>query len=342
MMPELPHHIAGWAIAAVAAALVWLTVAGLLFAVMPGRDPFALSESGRTIYVYAGQALLVLLGIHMRLCWPELFTGKLAPYYPLFILVLAFSGIGLAEFFKRRGLRVLSEPLERTGLFLPLLPLVAFWMQPVSAKPGPLPAPVGFQNYAWIWFLAAGLYATVAMIRQSLRFALIAALAANFGLWSLLHYHGLAFMIHPQMWMIPLAVILLFSEQLNRDSLPPAQSQGLRYLALALIYVSSTADMFIAGLGKVWWPPLVLMLLAVGGMMLGILLRVRAYLYLGLAFLFLDIFSMIWHAAVDLRNAWVWWVSGIVLGVLILAMFALFEKRREEMQHLLERLREWD
>jgi hypothetical protein len=258
-------------------------------------------------------------------------------------MAVAFAGVGLAEFFKRRGLRVLAEPLERTGLFLPVLPLIAFWFRP----PGDIPAPSadvpgGFARYAWVWFLAAGLYSTVGMLRDSFRYALIAALAANFGLWSLWHHHGIDFALHPQVWLIPLAVILLVSEHLNRDGLTPQQGQGLRYLALGLIYVSSTADLFLTGLGRHWWPPVVLMFLAVGGMMLGILLRVRAYLYLGMAFLTFDVLAMIWHAAEDRQHTWVWYVSGIVLGIAILALFALFEKRRDDVLRALEQIRQWD
>ena len=37
---------------------------------------------------------------------------------------------------------------------------------------------------------------------------------------------------------------------------------------------------------------------------------------------------MIWHAAVDLQQTWVWYASGIVLGVLVLGLFAYLEKRR--------------
>lgn len=338
--PALAGQIEPWAVAAVALGLVWLIGAGLLFAVMPGRDPFALSERGRTLYVYAGEVLLVLLGLHIKLSLPYLFTGRLAPYQAFVIMAIAFGGVGLAEFFKRRGLTVLSEPLERTGLFLPLLPLTAFWVQLPAAKPGLLPTTHGFDNYAWLWFVAAGFYASAGMLKGSFRYALIAALAANFGLWSLLHRHGLEFLAHPQMWMIPFAVVLLIAEHLNRDRLAPAQAQGLRYLALGLVYVSSTAELFIGGLGQHLWPPIVLMFLAVGGMMLAILLRVRAYLFLGMTFLVFDVLSMVWHAGS--QHVWVWWASGIVLGLAILALFALFEKRRDDMLKLLEQIKAWE
>jgi len=63
---------------------------------------------------------------------------------------------------------------------------------------------------------------------------------------------------------------------------------------------------------------------------------------MGLTFLCLDIFAMIWHAAVDRTQTWVWYVSGIVLGSAILALFALFEKRRNDVLQLLEELKRWD
>jgi hypothetical protein len=50
---------------------------------------------------------------------------------------------------------------------------------------------------------------------------------------------------------------------------------------------------------------------------------------------------MIWHAAVDRHQMWVWWASGVVLGVAILALFALFEKRRPQVLRALEEFRAW-
>jgi ABC-type Fe3+ transport system permease subunit len=51
---------------------------------------------------------------------------------------------------------------------------------------------------------------------------------------------------------------------------------------------------------------------------------------------------MIWHAAVDRSQTWVWYVSGIVLGVAILALFALFEKRRNDVPGIVDRIRGWN
>jgi hypothetical protein len=78
------------------------------------------------------------------------------------------------------------------------------------------------------------------------------------------------------------------------------------------------------------------------GIFSGIALRVRGFLFLGLGFLGLSIFAMIWYAAVDLRQTWIWAASGIVAGILILAAFALFEKRRREVMEVVERLKGWE
>jgi hypothetical protein len=193
-----------------------------------------------------------------------------------------------------------------------------------------------------LWFLVGMLYALVAASRQSLRYALLAALATNCAVWSMLSHHGVAFLVHPQMWLIPLALIILTAEHINRERLRPEMSRGVRYLGVSMIYVASTADLFIAGIGNSIWLPIVLALLAVAGVLAGIQLRVRAFLFFGISFLGLDVLAMIWHAAVDRSQTWIWAVSGMALGAAILTLFAIFEKRRNDVLRLIEHLRHWN
>jgi hypothetical protein len=322
----------------------------------PGELPGP-SESRRKLYVYGAEVLLVGLLLHLRLNGFEYILQRLGAGWTLAVMGIAFAGVGLGEFFRRRGVTVLADPLQRTGLFLPLLPLLAFLAQPLLALdpaaaqtfPG-LRALESYLNrltghhglHALLWFLLAGLYLSSALTRQSSAFGLLAALAANFGLWVLFaHYEPLAFFVHPQAWLIPLALIILAAEHVNRDRLTHGQSLAVRYLGLLLIYVSSTADMFIAGLGNSVLMPVVLALLSVLGVFAGIVMRVRAFLFLGVTFLFLVIFAQIWHAAVDRAQTWVWWASGIVLGALILAVFALFEKRRNDVLKVIDEIKHW-
>jgi hypothetical protein len=90
------------------------------------------------------------------------------------------------------------------------------------------------------------------------------------------------------------------------------------------------------------WLPFVLAGISLAGIFAGILLRVRAFLFLGISFLTLALATVIWHAAVDLEQTWLWFVTGIVAGVLIIALFAVFEKKRHEVLQLVENLKQWD
>jgi hypothetical protein len=350
--PSLPH-LPVWAVVLVGVAFLAFVASSIWFAVIPEHDPFALSENWRTKYVYTAEVLLALLFVHVRITAPHLFVSG---NWPLVVLAIAFVGVGLSELFQRLRLPVLAIPLQRTGIFLPLLPLLAFWFQPtqswlqVAAESAaglpPLDAmltQVDFNRYALYWFLAGGVYLGVALTRRSSWFTLVAVLAMNFGFWSLLYQHrdlGLGFLSHPQLWLIPLAVILLAAEHLNRDRLNAVQSLALRYLGLIILYLSSTADLFLTGLGDVRMA-LVLAGLSVAGVLAGIVLRVRAFLFVGFTFLMLVIGSQIWNAAVNKQQTWVWWAAVIVLGVTILALFALFEKRRQEVLKMLEELKRW-
>jgi hypothetical protein len=349
--------LAGYAVGLVAVAVGLLLIGALTFAVSPRRDLLQLSERGRTLYVYAVEILICLLLVHLRLNIPDINLGAYSRYWPFIIMGVAFAGVGLSELAQRRGLRVLADPLQRTALFLPLLPILAFLVKPLghirvqaeNAVGGIQPfvrylerMPDDYRWHASLWFMMGLLYMTVALTRRSSNIVLVAVLVANFGLWVIFgHHDGLGFLLHPQLWLIPIGLIVLAAEHFNQERLQPAQSVILRYSGLLVIYASSSADMYIAGLGNNVFLPIVLALLSVGGVLLGILLRVRAFLFLGTAFLFLVVFSQIWHAAVDRAHTWVWWASGIVLGAAILTLFALFEKRRNDVLKVIDQIKRW-
>jgi hypothetical protein len=348
---------------AVAVALGTLITLAVTFAVAPARPPVFSPGANyrRTVYVYAAELLLVALLVHLRLNIPLAAHSPIAraigSQWVFVVMGVAFAGVGVAELFQRRGLAVLSGPVQRTAMFLPLLPLLAFLAHPLAevrdrlegVAPGMTPfahylrnLPSDYRVHAAVWFLFGLLYLVVALTRRSSNLALVGAVLANFGLWVMFgHQEGLTFLLHPQLWLIPVGGIVLAAEALNRDRLTAAQSQALRYAGLLVVYVSSTADMFIAGLGHSVLLPVTLALLAVAGVLLGILLRVRAFLLLGVTFLFLVVFAQIWHAAVDRAQTWVWWACGIVLGVAILALFALFEKRREDVLKTINEIKHW-
>ena len=333
----IPLVISKARIAVVSAALVLLSAALILMAAVPKYDPFQLTLKRRMLYVYASEIVLALLFLHIYLTMPELFRGYLLPYWPYIVIAIAFTGAGVGEFFERIGLNVLSEPLQKTGTFLPLLPALSFWIHAASRQASPV---VG--DYSMILLLISLVYVVMSLWRKSFVYTTLAALAGNGALWAFWAEQGQFFTQHPQLWLIPPALSVLIATHLNREKLSATQLTAIRYFSTISIYVSSTGDMFIAGVAENLWLPVILCGLSVLGMFAGMMFRVRAFLYVGASFLVLSIVSMIWHASQSLGHIWPWWAFGIGLGICILTLFGLFEKRKNDMQELVAKLKTWD
>jgi len=316
---------------AIGATLIAATVIPVLFALSPQHDPLSLSERGRMNYVYAAEVMLALLFLHIRLTLPWLFTGFIERYWPLAVMVIAYLGVVTSESLRRRKLLVLAQPLERTGVFLPLLPVLGFWLASSEV------------DFSLLLFVVGGLYGLLSVLRRSFVFGMMAAVAGNAALWYMLHRtDSYQFLQHPQLWLIPVALSVLLAAYLNEDNLTEDQMAGVRYLSLVTIYVSSTADIFINGVANSPWLPLILGSFSLAGVFAGIIFRIRGLLLLGSVFLLLSIITMIWYASANLGWTWLWYVAGIVTGATIIFMFAVFEKKRSEVLRLVEGLKEWE
>jgi hypothetical protein len=319
-----------WVVIAVFAALVSLFLACIEFALSPGRDPFNLSERGRMNYVYGAEALTVVTILHARVTIPWFFGGFFLTWWPLVVMLLAFTGVGLGELFRRRGRLVLAEPLERTGILLPILPV--FGLLVVNSE----------VSYSGLLFLVGLFYGALSVMRRSFGFGILAVFAGNGGLWKMLDgVDGYGFYQHPQLWLIPVSFSVLAAAHINRDQLTKDQMTMIRYATLMMIYVSSTSEIFINGVSESPWLTMILLVLSVVGVLAGLALRIRAFLFLGTAFLLLSLLSIIWTASVNLKWGGFWPVVGIAFGVLIISAFAMFEKKRREMLEMVERLKQW-
>lgn len=109
-----------------------------------------------------------------------------------------------------------------------------------------------------------------------------------------------------------------------------------------MIYASSTVDIFINGVADAPWLPAALAALSIVGVFAGILFRIQSFLIMGTVFLVVAIMTIVWHAAIEQERTWILWVAGIVTGVLIIALFGLFEKRRDDVLRMVERLKQWE
>ncbi|NLY01445.1 MAG: hypothetical protein GXY83_35585 [Rhodopirellula sp.] len=324
------------AVLIVAAALAGLIGASLTFAVLERLDPLGMSDRGRTVYVYAAEVLAALVGLHFWLTVPEWFQlGIVRQYWMLFVLGVAFAGAALGEFFQRRGLPVLAEPLMRTAALLPIAPAIGFWFfleeEPHIGFAGATPA---------LWLLAGVFYGLLAVTRRSAVYGALSGVVLSVGLCVLWFQLDFQFVDHPQLWLIPFALVVLLAEHLNHDRLTGSQCTALRYIALSVVYVSSSSE-YLRSIGESVALPMTLIFLSMAGVLIGVVLRIRSFLYMGSTFLMLVVVTMIKYAAVDQRQTWILWVFCIVLCTAVMATFAVFEKRREGILTAIQRFRTW-
>jgi len=306
-------------------------VLGLLaIAVVPKRDPFSLSLEGRQGYVYAAQVLTVIAAAHVYLSMPWLLKTGILQYWPYLAIVVSLAGLGVSELLKRRGLEVLSEPIFNTAALIPVLVAMGYWL--IDSK----------ANAALTFLLSGLIYLGIAVRFRAIWSAAMAMILGNISLWLFYSQQSVSFTNHPQLWLIPPAVSVLIAAQLSQSKLTAAQLALIRYICITTIYLSSTSEIFINGLGTRLWPPMVLALLSVVGILAGIMLQVRAFLYLGSVSLLFAMVTMVSHAQQRLEHVWPWWVFGITLGIAILVMFGLFEKRKNDMRHIVDQLKQWD
>lgn len=327
-----PAPLSHGEVGVVAVVLGLLAATLISMAVAPSKRHDATSETLRMAYVYAAQVVLALAFGHMYLTRPEWFDSLLRPYWPYIVMAIAFVGVGLSEWLQRYKLRVLSEPLSRTGVFLPLLPALGWWVEASRGEPT--------TDYDMVMFVVGLLYVVVSVCRQSALSAAAAGVAGNIALWALMADRGWNFAAHPQFWLIPPALSVLVGTQLNRHRLSTEQLTAIRYVCILVVYLSSTSEIFITGVTSIW-PPLILAALAVCGVLAGMALQIRAFLYLGTSFVFLSMVTMVWHASKTFGQVWPWWAFGICVGLAMLVFFGLFEKKRAEITVLVEKLRQW-
>ena len=299
-------------------------------AVLPGKDPFGLSEKYREVYVYGAQVILLMLVIHLRVTMPYLFGGWFQSIWPMLAVLLGFAGVGVGEWAERRGWAVLANPLRNSGSLLPLLPILAPWLAPSQVDHGVtmLVSAVGYGMFGFM--RSSPIYITAAIV------------CANLASWQLLHKRDLSFAQHPQLWVIPPALCVFAACQYFKDRLTSPQLASIRYASIGSIYVASTSEIFLQGIAKAPWLPIVLAVFSILGILFGIASRIRSMLWLGSMFLAVSMFSILWYAAVDLEQTWLWYVCGIILGATMLFVFGLFEKRREELKKVITGIQTWE
>jgi hypothetical protein len=198
-------------------------------------------------------------------------------------------------------------------------------------------------HYEMLLVVAAVYYMAIGMRWKSTLTRVSGIVLGNLAWWFVLaQWPGWSFLLHPQLWLIPPAACVLLVTHFYRDRLDAKLASGIRYGSTLVIYISSSADMLLQQIGTTLAGPVILILLALTGMLLGVVLRIRPFLYLGASFVFLGVTSMVWHAHRAFDSIWPWWVFGISMGLLLLAGLMLLERFKPQLRMYAQRLSTWD
>ncbi len=114
--------------------IVWLLAwAGLVgraaqFALRPIGVDRSASLWQRQAAIYAVEFGLALLAISIYLCFPDLFQGLVADWWPLIVYGIAMTSAAVGHWAARSNHQVIADPVRRSSLFLPLVPLIGVWM----------------------------------------------------------------------------------------------------------------------------------------------------------------------------------------------------------------------
>ncbi len=238
---------------------------------------------------------LFVLGIYARwLCFGA------API-SIFDTVTLIGFVLLAQALQRQ----FAQAMPRLNLLLPLLILIS------------LPLQTGSWHGSFALWAVAGLYLTQPRNAAYGAPAYLALLAINIGvyLWApVWQSQGVGLL---QWYCLPAALSVLVMLQLHWVNLRPSVLHRVRLTALSVVYVSAALDVFLQ-------PAFSIFLLALGlsfvGILAGIGLRVRAYLYAGVVFLVLNVLGQLFHfySEETLNKAIVLMViGGLITGVMI-------------------------
>ena len=225
---------------------------------------------------------------------------------------------------------MLSEPIFNTAALIPVLVAMGYWL--IDSK----------ANAALTFLLSGLIYLGIAVRFQAIWSGVMAMILGNISLWLFYSQQSVSFTNHPQLWLIPPAICVLLATWLDRKRFSEKQLTAIRYGCVFVIYLSSTSEILINGIGQQIWPPLVLAVLSIAGMAAGIMLQVRSFLFVGVSFLFVAVIAMVSHAQQSLDHVWPWWAFGILTGAGILVVFGLFEKRRNDLVKIGKQMQEWE
>ena len=262
----------------------------------------ASSASLADSWVYFGLTELAATGIYARLMWTQL--GVFDAWRAIIACVVAYGMYQLP--WHQWGWR--RTPWQRSALVFPAL-VVLGTMQAVSDVS---------------LLVVAGFYAWIAQRRSNLRFTYLSVAFVDWAIARWLdHLH-----FTDALWYTTLiGLSLLYVAQFDAHLKHPEQRQIRHYLRLvgsgaiclvALFYHQDTGHI----------PGLIPGIISIIAIFAGLILRVRAFLFVGTATFLLTAFYQL--VILISRYPFIKWVVGLIAGIIFIGMAANFENRREQ------------
>jgi hypothetical protein len=295
------------------------TLIGALACVVVAADEFWIAIRGRNEFrVWCS---MLALGLSIFLLFLK---GILPVQTGVGLVAIVLVGMTLQwlgdRFAKSELLRVASRPMQLVG-----------WVAPSLAVGIGLTAMVfGTATTAWVSlaiFLSAFVHAVRGWSSGQRWHAWLALAMVNIGLANINQALG---WFDLQLYLAPIGLSILGLLELMKREIPQSGHKPIRLAGALCILVSPIFQI----LGGSWWHMFSLLLLSVLVVLIAIGLRVRVLMYTGVAFLFADLLAMLVRSAVDHPN--MLWVSGLGLGLVVIAIGAVCEVYRER---LLSRVR---
>jgi hypothetical protein len=219
-------------------------------------------------WVYANVMLVMGMGFYMRMI--ALGLSPVGLWDTSLLIVFAYALFFLQRVFP-------SKPLFILALFTPLLALLTVPFQLESPEASATLTVTGF------------LYLIIRRSTQKKFPVYLALLMFNVALY--LWIPGIAKTSQLiQVYVIPAALSILILLQLHRHELKPSVLMSTRLAATSTVYASATLDVFLLPDMGIF---ILALLLSFVGILLGISLRIRAFLYAGVCFLLLNVIGQL-------------------------------------------------
>jgi hypothetical protein len=218
----------------------------------------------RAVWVYGVATLSGMLALYVRLLWLGL-----APVQVWDTAVLIGAAYALVALHRLTP----SRPLVHLVMVLPILAL------------GTVPLQLNSPHASGTLLMVGVLYLGMRRATGHVLPLYLGVTALNVGLYLWVPHWAHRFHLG-QLYMIPAAMSMLWLLHCHRGDVRPAVLHSVRLATMSVLYASATADVFLRASVMVFAAALGLSL---GGIIVGIALRTRAFLYAGIAFFVLNV-----------------------------------------------------